>query len=85
MSSIVVKVPEDYEGQILINIIPTKKKPTVEAVTVEEVAQPTQKKSRPKRKPIEESREKKESYPNKVRETWKTQPRGPNGCFIPRS
>jgi hypothetical protein len=82
MSSIVVKVPEDYEGQILINIIPSKKKP---AVAVEEVSQPTQKKSRPKRKPIEESREKKESYPNKARDNWKTQPRGPNGCFIPRS
>jgi hypothetical protein len=79
MSSIVVKVPEDYEGQILINIIPSKKK----TVAVEEVSQPTQ--SRPKRKPIEESREKKESYPNKARDNWKTQPRGPNGCFIPRS
>jgi len=79
MSSIVIKVPEDYEGKILINIIPkTKEKiPLLDDESVEEPLKPVQKKSQRK---VSSS----QKNPKKAREHWKTQPRGPNGCFIPK-
>ncbi len=73
MSSIVIKVPEDYEGKILINIIPKTK----EKIPLEVPLKPVQKKSQRR---VSSS----QKNPKKAREHWKTQPRGPNGCFIPK-